>query len=586
MLKKFASFVSVIVLSIIISHEANASENEFLAPYLQDNTYFNILPIEYKFDRNFDEMPSEPNAEILPLEIRTNAGVPTYSSKTDLKAYLINEISKLNTEINIEYTDTSINMMDLLNEIVYTDNFASGVVTRYGYSRTGTKYKFKFTYTLTAEQQSFVSSEVNRIVGQIIKPSMSDAEKVVAIHDYIVKNTNYKLVNSNGVTTHSAYSLFKYGTGVCQAYAMAAYEMLKKAGLEVHYVTGTGNGAYHAWNLVKVDGEWFHLDTTFDDPTVTYTDYPNIKNFTSYKYFLISDRDIKKDHTIDTNYRTYPKATSDRFKAVHAAEYKLMNYNSLKYTLSTSTANQYVYAIDKDNNYSIVRFNLNQKPVTKEVIYKSSRALNVAATANDVFFINADNSYGVSKVNLSSKQATHLYKGEIIKYIELKNNKLYSYNDKGTSVFTVDAFNTTSPQAQEVIDLIKAINKDGEDFIVKVKEVDAKYAALSDIDKAAVTNAKTLEDYKKQVQTLENQIKSIESKINNLSTQMALTDLINRVNEIKQEIATAHKAVKKGIKNLDKLSQIEKFIADNQAKYEQNLKQIADKINTLTELIS
>ena len=61
-------------------------------------------------------------------------------------------------------------------------------------------------------------------------------------------------------------AVLKEHKGVCQGYALLALKMLRELGIETLYVVGEVNTGPHAWNLVKVDGEWYHLDTTWNDP--------------------------------------------------------------------------------------------------------------------------------------------------------------------------------------------------------------------------------------------------------------------------------------------------------------------------------
>lgn len=83
-----------------------------------------------------------------------------------------------------------------------------------------------------------------------------------AIHDYVVKHVSY----DTSYKAYTAYEALVNRSAVCQGYALLTYQLLKEAGIENHFVTGTGDGQPHAWNLVKIENKWYHLDTTFDDP--------------------------------------------------------------------------------------------------------------------------------------------------------------------------------------------------------------------------------------------------------------------------------------------------------------------------------
>lgn len=123
-----------------------------------------------------------------------------------------------------------------------------------------------------------VNSFLDKWTKDNISENMSDEEKVRAIHDFIVKRNdyNYEALTKNLTDDSKGFSVFKaesilFGDGgVCNSYAELFEIMAHKAGLDVKYVPGIarskrGNGT-HAWNMVKVSGSWYHIDTTWDDP--------------------------------------------------------------------------------------------------------------------------------------------------------------------------------------------------------------------------------------------------------------------------------------------------------------------------------
>ena len=71
---------------------------------------------------------------------------------------------------------------------------------------------------------------------------------------------------------------------------------------------GTNNtGATHSWNIAELDGEWYHVDCTWDDPILDPVD----TEFCRHYYFLVNDRDILGiTHQLDTSYYTWPACSS------------------------------------------------------------------------------------------------------------------------------------------------------------------------------------------------------------------------------------------------------------------------------------
>ncbi|MBD3921345.1 S-layer homology domain-containing protein [Paenibacillus sp. PR3] len=151
-----------------------------------------------------------------------------------------------------------------------------------------------------------IYDEALRINKEIIKPEMSEFDKELAIHDYIVLHTAYDydnyLKDTIPADSYSAYGVFFKGTAVCQGYAYAAHLMLELAGIDSQIVTGTANGGGHAWNKVEIDGDYYNLDVTWDDPV------PNVEGRTVYAYFNVTDEQLAKNHKWEMG--DFPSATA------------------------------------------------------------------------------------------------------------------------------------------------------------------------------------------------------------------------------------------------------------------------------------
>lgn len=121
----------------------------------------------------------------------------------------------------------------------------------------------------------------------LVDPSMSDYEQVKIFHDYIVNNTHYD-PNAPG------YGTLATGTGMCEDYTMTFELLCWLSGIDCRYVTGDAYGVGgwqgHAWNKVLVDGTWYNIDLTFDDPIT------NIGDVCLYDYFLKSDATFRYEH--------------------------------------------------------------------------------------------------------------------------------------------------------------------------------------------------------------------------------------------------------------------------------------------------
>lgn len=110
-----------------------------------------------------------------------------------------------------------------------------------------------------APDATTVSEKADAIVAALVTEDMSDYEKALILHDYLILHADY----DHTYTCYTAADILLHGSGVCQAYTLAYEELLDRAGIE----NDTETGYDHIWNMAKLDGEWVHIDCTWDDPS-------------------------------------------------------------------------------------------------------------------------------------------------------------------------------------------------------------------------------------------------------------------------------------------------------------------------------
>jgi len=119
--------------------------------------------------------------------------------------------------------------------------------------------EFLFQWIESKEMRDEVTRRVPQIISMILRPGMTEREKIGAIHDHVVSTVEY----DDSMMGHGAWQAMQ-GRAVCQGYALFTHLLLEGAGFESRIVMGED----HAWNLVLVEGRWRHLDTAFDDPVI------------------------------------------------------------------------------------------------------------------------------------------------------------------------------------------------------------------------------------------------------------------------------------------------------------------------------
>ena len=112
----------------------------------------------------------------------------------------------------------------------------------------------------------------------------TDIEKVKYAHDYLTHTITY----AHNDMDQNAYSGFVWKQTVCAGYAKCFSYMMHKMGIPCAYVIGDAGGP-HAWNILKLSGEYYMMDVTWDDPDTSPDDY-------DYDYFNITDRQISANH--------------------------------------------------------------------------------------------------------------------------------------------------------------------------------------------------------------------------------------------------------------------------------------------------
>lgn len=133
----------------------------------------------------------------------------------------------------------------------------------YSYRTGGSVVSVKPTYTVeraeAEEALEYCKLEIAKMA-EILINREGELEKLVAAHDLICKRFTYDIT----LQSNNIYSFLKTGTGTCQGYTWTYMALLRELGIECHYVAS--DSIAHIWLAVKIDGEWYHSDVTWDDP--------------------------------------------------------------------------------------------------------------------------------------------------------------------------------------------------------------------------------------------------------------------------------------------------------------------------------
>lgn len=208
--------------------------------------------------------------------------VATAHSIETLQSLINKEVTQLSSEFSIRYTGDITEIKDGLTDITKTAIQNSYIYTnissfkwKYDGYNNNIVIAFAFTYHISPTEEAFVGQTLANIIAPM--HGLSDIEKLQAAHDFIVLTAEYSKETEG--SQYSPYTLLTENKGVCQAYALVLYRMLEMLGFEVQYVPGKVGEQLHAWVLVKLDRNWYHIDVTWDDPL------PDRKGEVRYQYF-------------------------------------------------------------------------------------------------------------------------------------------------------------------------------------------------------------------------------------------------------------------------------------------------------------
>ena len=142
--------------------------------------------------------------------------------------------------------------------------------------------------------------QIEQIKNKIIKhlDGKTDYQKIKIIHDYLIDTIEYE----GDLSKHNIYDVYGALVNkkcVCEGYAKAFQYLMNEIGIENTIVIGTGTNSRnqtenHAWNYVKLNGKWYAVDVTWDDPIIT--GGGKLTNKARYEYFLRGSNTMNANH--------------------------------------------------------------------------------------------------------------------------------------------------------------------------------------------------------------------------------------------------------------------------------------------------
>ena len=201
-----------------------------------------------------------------------------------------------------------------------------------------------------------LTSKCKIILSEIIMSAMSDYEKEIAIHDYIVNNCVYGSSDNHDDSEYTPYGVLVNGKAVCSGYASAMNLLLSCCGVEIRVVSGkaySNNGESdelenHAWNQVKINGNWYNVDATWDDPV-------GDTETLSHEFFNVNDDILSDSHIWEKSKYEVCSSMSENYY-VHTGSY-ISDIYSLESYLKTNL----VAGINNEAECALNNFEVNDE---------------------------------------------------------------------------------------------------------------------------------------------------------------------------------------------------------------------------------
>ncbi len=266
------------------------------------------------------------------------------SGQEEIKAYVSTDITEEDLAKLNQYID---GYYGSVNEYSYRNSLNRGYYSVVFYAEISDNYyaerivQGKLSRSKATNEAVKLADKAEEILEKVIEDGMTDYEKEMAIHDYIVSHGEYGYIKGkNKEQSYQAYGILVREKGVCQAYAEATQLLLNLSDIKSKIIVGTDKekGENHAWNLVELDGDWYHLDTTWDDPA------PDREGRVLYTYFNLTDEQMSRDHDWDED--MYPKATAEKYNYYEKEEICFKTQSEAKDYIRDLVVSEHAMTID------------------------------------------------------------------------------------------------------------------------------------------------------------------------------------------------------------------------------------------------
>ncbi|MBE5941555.1 MAG: hypothetical protein E7264_03330 [Lachnospiraceae bacterium] len=173
----------------------------------------------------------------------------------------------------------------------------------------------------------------------MIDDDMTTLEKILFVHDYLCANLEYGKDDTSKREYHSIVGVVTEGKVVCEGYSKAFQYYMNQLEIPCRVVVGDmEDGEAHAWNQVQIDGSWYMIDVTHDDPT------PDAYGRVCHTHFLVSAEQIPE--------RTWER---NKYHICNSKKYENVFWNNVESQMIYHDGAWYYVSTDDKNGMNLYR---------------------------------------------------------------------------------------------------------------------------------------------------------------------------------------------------------------------------------------
>jgi len=295
-------------------------------------------------------------------------------------------------------------------------------------------------YAADTYNRNLYEQKICEIIAETVYPGMSDRDIALSVHDYLAVHCAY----DESHTYYSGYDALVYQTAVCQGYAEAYMDILNRCGVPCMMVSS--DEMDHRWNLVQIEGLWYHVDVTWDDPS------PDRFGRVFHQYFLLSDSKISDETHEHFGWSDAPlcsDTTNDQNQFWHETDSRIIYLDH----------QSYVYRYDQGNK-SVSVLHVDSSGAENTLFSIESEGLTIHEDGNIWYYHHSGLSFWNGKLYVSDPQHVYAFdpdgtESECIFTYDADTNRKYIY---GCNVSDGKLFLTLSTHDKELSQLIRSLD--------------------------------------------------------------------------------------------------------------------------------